>query len=225
SWSKLKEFDDPTAAASDLFSYAGAISGDGETFLASAIQQTVNGTPDAGEVYVYQSPVDLALTMEAGQSSVITGRQVALELTATNTDSVVTANNVVLTITLASGLSYVSSDAANGTCTHVGSTVTCKLASLVPGETWQPSVMTLASSTGTLKSHASISSNQPDPVSGNDSASASINVSTPSNSGGGGSTPPSGSGGGDVDFWTLGLLVGLLAVRTKRVKVQAMEQI
>src|SRR5579872_7598232 len=59
----------------------------------------------------------------------------------------------------------------------------------------------------------------------NDSASASINVSTPSNSGGGGSTPPSGSGGGDVDFWTLGLLVGLLAVRSKRVKVQAMEQI
>lgn len=217
SWSLLKEIDDPKGAQDDYFSYGAALSGDGETLLSSAPYQTVNSLTDAGEVYAYQSQADLALAMSADSSSVTKGKQVALELTVTNNDSVVTANNVIATVTLPTGMNYASTDAANGSCADSGSTVTCTLTSLGPGATWQPAVTVTAAAAGSQAVSASVSSNQPDPVSSNDTASATVKVTAASSSSGSsGSSTGSSGGGGSLGLLVLGMLGGLQAFAGRR---------
>jgi uncharacterized repeat protein (TIGR01451 family) len=207
SWMQVKEFDDPAATSFDYFGESGvALSSDGEMAFISAAYTTVNSLSSAGEAYIYQSPDDISLALSASPASVTTGQSVALDATVTNTDTAVTAYNVVLTGTLPAGLSYASSNGAGGSCSASGQTVTCTLASLAPNADWQPSITGSASSTGTLMTNATVASNEPDPSSANNSASASVSVTAPT-------TPPSsGGGGGGGALGVLGLVMLALAL-------------
>lgn len=212
-WSKAKEFDDPAAHASDDFGqYGAALSGDGETAFISAAYATVNGQTYAGEAYLYQSPDDLSVSMSANPASVTAGQQSTLDVTVTNTDSSVTANMLMLTDTLPKGLSYVNSSAAGGTCSASGATVNCTLASLAPGNTWQPAITVMTTNTpnaATYSDSASVTSNQPDPNSANNSATTNIQAK-------GFSSPGYSSGGGAFGWLVLGLLGSLLGFVRKR---------
>ena len=214
SWTKAKEFDDPAASASDAFGDDGvALSYDGEAAFISAPNTTVNSLTYAGEAYLYLSPDDVSVAVSGSPSSVTAGQQTALDITVANNDTAVTANLVTLTDTLPSGLSYVSANAAGGTCSAGGGTVTCTLPSLAPGKTWQPTItVATASSTkaATYSDTASVTSNEPDPSSANNTATASIQAQAP--------PPPSSgsSGGGAFGLLMLGFLGTLLGIVQKR---------
>ena len=213
-WTKAKEFDDPAATASDGFGDNGvALSYDGEAAFISAPDTTVNSLTNAGEAYLYLSPDDVSVAVSGSPSSVTAGQQSALDITVTNNDTAVTANLVTLTDTLPSGLSYVSANAAGGTCSASGGTVTCTLPSLAPGKTWQPTItVATASSTkaATYSDTASVTSNEPDPSSTNNTATASIQAQA--------APPPSSgsSGGGAFGLLMLGFLGTLLGIVQKR---------
>lgn len=213
-------FLNPVGMAND--GYGGdsvALSGDGQAALMAAGGTTVNGQVSAGEAYLYQSPADLSLTLAASPGSVTPGQQATLELTVTNTDSLVTASNVTVTDNLPTGLGFVSANAGGGSCSVTGSTITCTLASLRPASRWQPGITVSTSSNGTYNDNVSVSSSEPDPNLANNQASATVIVqsSTPPPPPGGGGAPGGGSGGGalnDFDLAVLGLLF-VLGVRPK----------
>jgi len=105
-----------------------------------------NGT---GALFVYDSPAAITLAASPSAPAIAPGSSLTFNLSLTNADqpgstAATTLNDVVLTDTLPTGTTYVSSDAANGTCSNSGPTVTCTLASLAPGNNsqnpWSPSI-------------------------------------------------------------------------------------
>jgi uncharacterized repeat protein (TIGR01451 family) len=140
---------------------------DGEELLTTGYE--VNN--DTGALFVYDSPAAVTLATSPSATSVAPGSSLTFNLTLTNTDQpgstpATTLNDVVLTDILPAGTIYVSSNAANGSCNHAGGTVTCTLASLVPGNNsqnpWSPSItVTTPSSASVLTNTLNVSSNEP----------------------------------------------------------------
>lgn len=188
-WSPVQHFDDPAPDPSDGFGQTGvALSADKESMVITAGYATVtvgaNAFPQAGMVYVYQSPADLSLTLSASPSQVALNQTSALNATVTNNDAVVTAYNVSFTYTIPNGLGLVATNAAGGTCAlslnKTGQTVvTCVLPSLAPGATWLPQVLVKVTTAGAYTNTMSVTGNQPDPNPANNSASASISMLPP----------------------------------------------
>ncbi|MGH8413558.1 MAG: Ig-like domain-containing protein [Gammaproteobacteria bacterium] len=139
----------------------------GEELLTTG--QDVNN--DTGALFVYDSPASVDLSATPNSQAVAPGSNVTFNLAFTNADQpgstpATTLNNVVLTDTLPTGTSYVSSNAANGSCSHTGSTVTCTLTSLAPGNNnqnpWSPSITVKTPSTAAALTNAiSMNSNEP----------------------------------------------------------------
>lgn len=130
---------------------------------------TVNS--DIGALFVYDSPANISLSASASAASVAPGTDVTFNLSFTNADQpgatpATTLSNVALTDTLPTGTSYVSSNAANGSCTNSGNMVTCTLASLSPGNNnqnpWVPSITVKTPATAaTLTNTLDVSANEP----------------------------------------------------------------
>ncbi|MGA9852709.1 MAG: hypothetical protein WBR15_07245 [Gammaproteobacteria bacterium] len=187
-----------------------AVASNGQTVLGGA----ANANSTAGDGYVYSSPASINMLVIPAANPVTPGSDATFNLTFTNADTAngsfpaTTLTNVVLTDTLPAGTSYVSSDTANGSCSNSGSTVTCTLASLAPGNNsqnpWAPSITVKTPSTaGTLTDIVSASADQP--LLGVTNTSTTL---TTSSSSGGGSSSSSGGGksGGALGFLSLGLL-------------------
>ncbi len=81
---------------------------------------------------------DIAITKQAPQAGVI-GQPISYTLTVTNLDSMTTANAVVVTDTLPTGVTFVSgawtktAPVGAGTCTNAAQTVTCTIGNLAGG--------------------------------------------------------------------------------------------
>lgn len=186
-WSDAQHFDDPAPDPSDGFGQTGAaLSADKESMVITAGDATVtvgaNTFPQAGLVYVYQSPADLSLALSASPSQVALNQTSTLNATVTNNDVVVTAYNVSFIYTIPAGLSFFSAVPAGGNCTQSGASgqiVTCVLTSLAPGATWLPQVLVKVTTAGAYTNTASVTSNQPDPNTANNTASASISMLPP----------------------------------------------
>ncbi|MHB8404598.1 MAG: beta strand repeat-containing protein [Gammaproteobacteria bacterium] len=126
---------------------------------------------NTGGLWVYTSPASITLANSPSASTVAPGSSLTFNLALTNADQpastpATTLNDVILTDTLPSGTTFVSSNAANGTCTHTASTVTCTLTSLAPGNNsqnpWSPSItVTTPSSASILTNTLNVSSNEP----------------------------------------------------------------
>lgn len=194
-----------------------AVGMNGEIVLGGAIGANAN----AGDGYVYSSPASINLVVTPAANPVAPGSDATFNLTFTNADTAngnfpaTTLTNVTLTDTLPAGSSYVSSNAANGGCSNSGSTVTCTLASLAPGNNsqnpWMPSITVKTPTTaGTLTDTVSASADQP--LLGVTNTSTTL---TTSNSGGGSSSSGS-KGGGAIGAWTLLLLAGVWGLVRKR---------
>lgn len=187
-WAQTQTISAPSGASG--FGMSGvALSADKETLVVSAPYTTVTASgyayTDAGVVYVYQSPADLNLAMTASANQVALNQQVTLNATVTNNDTAVTAYNVSYTYTIPTGLSFVSSQPGdNGTCTLSGQTVTCVLSSLAPTAKWQPAITIQVGTAGAYTNTASVTSNQPDPNTANNSATVSIGMLPPTVSNG-----------------------------------------
>ncbi|MGB9429726.1 MAG: hypothetical protein WCC11_07610 [Gammaproteobacteria bacterium] len=130
----------------DFFGAAVAISGDTSVLLAGAPDSNLYGANDNGAAYVYGAPgvfppVALQLSYTGPNNvSVVPGQDLIYDMTVTNTNSTQAAVNVVLTGTLAAGVTLVSYSAAGATCIGGNGSYACTLASLGPGATWTPAV-------------------------------------------------------------------------------------
>lgn len=144
-----------------------AAADNGEELLTSGY--TVNS--NIGGLFVYGSPAAFTLADTPSDTMVAPGSSLTLDLSVANTDQAsgmlpaTIMNNVVLTDTLPTEASYVSSSAANGSCSHSGNTVTCTLTSLAPGNNsqnpWQPSITVNTPSTaGILTNTVRIDANE-----------------------------------------------------------------
>ncbi|MGH8280562.1 MAG: DUF11 domain-containing protein, partial [Gammaproteobacteria bacterium] len=163
-----------------------------------------SGAWDAGAyAFAASASADVSLALTSNPASVTVGQSVAYMLTVTNASTVVAATSLSLTDTLPSGMTFVSANAAGGTCNNAGSTVTCALASLAPNAVWQPSITVTANTTGSIQDTAIVSASQPDPDIANNAATATTTVAASGNSG----VVSSGKSGGGV----LGIL-GLFAL-------------
>ncbi len=200
----------------DSLGFSLAVGQNGQMLLSGAVGANAN----AGGGFVYASSAAISLNVSPSANPVTPGSNVTFNLNITNSDQpatfpATTLTNVVLTDTLPSGSSYVSSNAANGTCSDSGSTVTCTLASLAPGNNsqnpWSPSItVKMPASTGTLTNTLSISADQP--LQGTTNTSTTLTV-TNGSSGSSGS-----SGSGAMDLGTLLLFGGLLGFISRRTK-------
>jgi uncharacterized repeat protein (TIGR01451 family) len=197
-----------------------AVASNGETVLGSA----PGANADAGDGYVYSSPASINLVVTPAANPVMLGSNATFNLSFTNTDTAngsfpaTTLTNITLTDTLPADTTYVSSDAANGNCSNSGSTVTCTLASLAPGNNsqnpWMPSITVKTPTTaGTFTNTVSASADQP--LLGVTNTGTTLT----SSSSGNGSGSSGKSGGGALGFPTLLMLSVLMAVIQLRKRV------
>jgi uncharacterized repeat protein (TIGR01451 family) len=200
----------------DSLGFSLAVGQNGQALLSGAIGANAN----AGGGFVYESPATVAVNVSASANPVAPGADVTFNLTVTNSDQpavfpATTLTNVVVTDALPSGTSYVSSNAANGTCTDIGATVTCTLASLSPGNNsenpWSPSItVKTPDSSGTVTNTLSVSAEQP--LLGTTNTSTTLTVSSTNGSGSSGK-----SGGGAESIMTLAMLAALLFSMVKKI--------
>ncbi|MEL7448206.1 MAG: right-handed parallel beta-helix repeat-containing protein [Pseudomonadota bacterium] len=90
-----------------------------------------------------------------------------------------TASGVVLTSTLPASVTFVSSTASQGSCSGT-TTVTCNLGAILNGGTASVEIQVVTNATGSITNNASVTADQPDPVPGDNSASANTTVTTAS---------------------------------------------
>ncbi|MFN7944385.1 MAG: IPT/TIG domain-containing protein [Blastocatellia bacterium] len=88
-----------------------------------------------------------------------------------------TASGVVVTDTLPAGVSFVSANATQGTCSFAGGTVTCNLGAMSPGGA-QVTIVVAPTAAGIISNTASISSALPDNNQANNSQTVATNVSS-----------------------------------------------
>ena len=173
---------DPAAASGDLFGFSVALGGSGVgsgvTGLAGAFGTTVSNQAGAGKVYVLGPSADLQLDLTGSPANVTVGESVNYLFTVTNLDSQVTADNLMLTDTLPAGMSFVTANAAGGTCSNNNGTVSCTLAQLDPAGTWQPSITVKATTAGSIVDSGTVTATQFDTNSANNTQTATTKVTT-----------------------------------------------
>ncbi|HEY3129262.1 MAG TPA: hypothetical protein VGL91_07375 [Acidobacteriota bacterium] len=86
------------------------------------------------------------------------------------------ASAVTLTDTLPAGVTFRSATPTQGSCSLSGSTVTCALGTLARSGSATVTIVVIPNSPGTITNTVSVAGNEPDPNSGNNSASASTTV-------------------------------------------------
>src|SRR5581483_1858273 len=124
---------------------------------------------------VSASSADLYLTMSGtGSATLGAGQNITYTMGVYNSGPAATATGVVVTDTLPAGVTFVSANASQGTCTQSGGVVTCNLGSL--GYSASVTIVVAPTAPGVMMNTASVSGTLPDPIPSNNAASASTNV-------------------------------------------------
>jgi uncharacterized repeat protein (TIGR01451 family) len=111
------------------------------------------------------SMVDLGIQIVDTPDPVAVGGQLTYKVYASNsTPGVVTATNVIATVTLSPFVSFVSAPAG---CTHASGVVTCSFGSIVKGTSSQKDIVVTVNSGGTIQSSGTITGTLYDLNSGN----------------------------------------------------------
>ena len=153
---------------------------------------------------------DLAVTMTDLPDPIHTGNNLTYSITITN-NGPNTANSVIVTDTLPSGVTFVSATPGQGSCSGT-SAVTCNLGTLANGATATVTIVTTVTATsGSFSNTASVSATEDDPTSGNDSATANTSILAPG-------AIPSLSTGGLVALSVLMAVAGLVMLRRRSVR-------
>ncbi len=121
---------------------------------------------------------DLSITKVPTPTSVVAGTPVSYALTVTNKGTS-DAAGVLVSDPAVAGLTILSAATSQGTCTVTAGTASCPVGSVVAGGSVTVTVQAQVDSTtppGTLNNTASVTSTTADPVSANNSATASITV-------------------------------------------------
>lgn len=128
-----------------------------------------------GQVSLTEKPADLAITKVDSSDPSREGRNLTYTLTVTN-NGPNPATGVTVTDTLPSGLTARSSSASQGSCSGT-TTVTCAIGDLASGASATATIVVRPSEPGTITNTATVTGNQPDPNSANNSASQDTTIS------------------------------------------------
>ncbi|HEU4600208.1 MAG TPA: DUF11 domain-containing protein, partial [Solirubrobacterales bacterium] len=128
-------------------------------------------------------PTDLKVSKTANVATANVGSTITYTIAVENLGPE-TATGVTVTDPLPKGVDYASATTTAGSCNLQGQRVVCAIGTLETGATAKVSSATVtlnvvARKSGTVTNTATVSSNQKDPVGGNDSASASVKVLAP----------------------------------------------
>jgi len=118
---------------------------------------------------------DLAVAKNGSPNPVAVGSNLTYSVSITNKGPS-GATGVVLTDTLPAGVTYVSANSSQGGCSQLSGVVTCNLGSLSSGAVASASIVVSPITTGPITNTASVTANETDPNSANDSASAIVVV-------------------------------------------------
>jgi uncharacterized repeat protein (TIGR01451 family) len=125
-------------------------------------------------------PADLSLQMSATPSPVMLGETLVYRLQVDN-QGPETALNLRMSNTLPTGVELLSVVAGSGGECSGSQALTCNLPSLAPAETFVVTVSVRPTETGNIANSAHVLSDNPDPVSGNNSAAEVVSVLAPNN--------------------------------------------
>ena len=128
-----------------------------------------------GQVSLTEKPTDLSVTKVDSSDPSRAGRDLTYTLTVTN-NGPNPATGVTATDTLPSGLTARSSTASQGTCSGTA-TVTCALGDLASGASATVTIVIRPTTAGTITNTASVTGNQPDPNTANNTASQDTTIS------------------------------------------------
>ncbi|GHB67284.1 DUF11 domain-containing protein [Persicitalea jodogahamensis] len=132
---------------------------------------------DGRIVVTYASnAVDLAVTKTASTSSATVGQAVTFTVGITNTSNGTTATNVVVNDLLPSGYTFISAALTPSTGTYVSSTGIWTIGSLASGGSASMVLVGIVNTAGTYNNSASVTANQPDSNTANNSATAVVTV-------------------------------------------------
>jgi uncharacterized repeat protein (TIGR01451 family) len=120
----------------------------------------------------YQVP-DLTITKTGSPDPVVVDQNITYTITVNNAGPS-DAQNVVVTDTLPSGVTFVST---SGCAEDPNGVPTCNLGTITAGGSKQYTVTVKTSTTGTITNNVSVSSSTTDPTPGNNTASAETTVS------------------------------------------------
>ena len=121
-----------------------------------------------GQVSLTEKPADLAITKVDSSDPITAGSDLTYTLTVTN-NGPNPASGVTVVDNLPAGVTLRSSTASQGSCSGT-TNVTCSLGDLASGASATVTIVVTTSTAGTLSNSASVSGNQPDPNSANNSA-------------------------------------------------------
>jgi uncharacterized repeat protein (TIGR01451 family) len=124
-------------------------------------------TPEVAEA-------DLSLTKSADVSSTIVGSNITYTIKASNGGPYL-ARNTVISDPLPSNVSFVSATSSQGSCSGTA-TVSCNLGTIANGGSATVTVVAKATAAGTATNTASVSTGSVDPVSQNNTASATTTI-------------------------------------------------
>jgi uncharacterized repeat protein (TIGR01451 family) len=128
-----------------------------------------------GQVSLTEKPADLSIAKVDSADPSRAGRDLTYTLTVTN-NGPNPATGVTATDTLPSGLSARSSSATQGTCSGT-TTVTCAIGDMAAGASVTVKIVVRPSSAGKITNSASVTGNQPDPNTANNSATQETTIS------------------------------------------------
>jgi uncharacterized repeat protein (TIGR01451 family) len=128
-----------------------------------------------GQVSLTEKPADLAIAKVDSSDPSRAGRNLTYTLTVTN-NGPNPASGVTATDTLPAGLSARSTSASQGSCSGT-TTITCSLGDLAVGASATITIVVRPTAAGTITNSASVSGNQPDPNTANNSASQDTTIS------------------------------------------------
>jgi uncharacterized repeat protein (TIGR01451 family) len=117
---------------------------------------------------------DLSIT-KTGPASVNVGQNINYSMTVTNAGPQ-NSSNVVVTDTLPAGTTFVSASTSLGVCSQASGVVTCSVGPLTVGQSATISIVVTANTAGTKTNTATVSGNEADPNTANNSSSATTSV-------------------------------------------------
>jgi uncharacterized repeat protein (TIGR01451 family) len=135
-----------------------------------------NNSAQAQTTVVAPPSADLAVTKSGSPDPVQTGSDLTYDIIVTNLGPD-TATNATLTDALPAGAVLQSVSASQGSCSGSG-TITCVLGNLAYGDGVQVTIVVTPQNAGTLTNTASVTADQPDPNTANNSAQVQTQVVT-----------------------------------------------
>ncbi len=144
----------------------------------NAVPSITTNTASATVVVANANSADMAIVKTASPNPVTEGTPLTYSLAVTN-NGPASATNVTVTDTLPSVMTYLSSNTTQGSCSEAGGTVTCLLGTMANGATATITILTLPDAPGVVTNTATVTADQTDPVTSNNSSTQTETIVAP----------------------------------------------